>query len=449
MQNFVFFTRANQVFLPDGTPFVGAQAWFFENKTTTQLEITDAEGTPLSQPVQADGAGMFPDVYTASAESMRVLLTDPGGAHLPGYPKDNIVPYPTSGTGARSIGFSPSEDIPATDVQAAIELVQGQSTAQAGIVERALTPLRTGGSANAYTITPSPALGAYGSWHAFLVVPDRANAGAATINVNGLGARPWRRRNALGAVVELPAGYAQPGTSYLVSYDGSSFVTELALPEAPSGVVTEYLKRTANLSELANAASARTNLGLGTMATRGAGTGPTSHRNNTENDARFLRGDQNLADIPNAETARTSLGLGTMATQTAGTNFTSFRNNSENDNRYAMRQNNLGDLHNINVARNNLGLGTMATQPTTNYRNIAQSDDAYMPRGATAGAIDSYSLCRNDSGAVVNTGDLVNGRHLRYADAMGGTGSQLTTGQFWRCMSFTGNGNVGLFKRES
>lgn len=56
-----------------------------------------------------------------------------------------------------------------------------------------------------------------------------------------------------------------------------------------------------NLSELADASTARTNLGIGSIATHAA--------------SEYLVASNNLSDITNAGTARTNLGLGTLATQ--------------------------------------------------------------------------------------------------------------------------------------
>lgn len=60
-----------------------------------------------------------------------------------------------------------------------------------------------------------------------------------------------------------------------------------------------YAVTTNNLSDLGSASTARTNLGLGTAATRA--------------DAYFLQSANNLSDLASASTARTNLGLGTYA----------------------------------------------------------------------------------------------------------------------------------------
>lgn len=79
------------------------------------------------------------------------------------------------------------------------------------------------GSANTYTITYSPALAAYvdGERYSFRVAAD--NTGAATLNINGLGATTIKKMSSAGKT-DLAAGDLKSGQPATVEYDGTHFV---------------------------------------------------------------------------------------------------------------------------------------------------------------------------------------------------------------------------------
>lgn len=79
--------------------------------------------------------------------------------------------------------------------------------------------LDTGGSSNAYTLTPNGTYSAYARGDSFLVEANHTNTGAATLNVSSLGAKAIVKPNG----DALTAGEIVSGAAILVVYDGTNF----------------------------------------------------------------------------------------------------------------------------------------------------------------------------------------------------------------------------------
>ncbi len=246
MSNRAFFTQTNRALDANGDPVAGAKAFFYANRTTDMVAVYSdpAFENERSQPVYADAAGIFPAVFVQGSDAIRVLVTDENSVPISGYPIDDVA---ASGFGstASGIGFSPTESLPYTDVQRAIEAAGALASDQTEVAQRALTIWGTGGTGNAYTISPSPAITGYGSWQLFLVRPDRANTGAATLNVNGLGTRNLRYVDpATGNVTDFASGELAAHRAFIAAYDGTQFIHlgERGITQADGD--TRYLQKT-------------------------------------------------------------------------------------------------------------------------------------------------------------------------------------------------------------
>ena len=129
--------------------------------------------------------------------------------------------------------------------------------------------------------------------------------------------------------------------------DASSARTNLGLGSAAESAASDFLAVASNLSDLDDASAARTNLGLGSAAESAA--------------SDFLAVSSNLSDLADASTARTNLGLGSAA-ESAASDFLAVASN-------------LSDLADASSARTNLGLGSAAEEDVgTSAGNVVQLD---------------------------------------------------------------------------
>lgn len=125
-----------------------------------------------------------------------------------------------------------------------------------------------------------------------------------------------------------------------------------------------------NLSDVASAATSRTNLGLGTGALLAS--------------SAIVQTANNLSDLASASTARTNLGLGSSALLASSA--------------VAQAANNLSDLASAPTARTNLGLGTAAVRADTHFprTDAAQSLTSTQKKQARANAgVNDVNLAYN------------------------------------------------------
>jgi hypothetical protein len=210
-------------------------------------------------------------------------------------------------------------------------------------------------------------------------------------------------------------------TDAVASVNGQTGVVSLGASDVNALAIAN------NLSDLNNAGTARTNLGLGTAATKDHGTANgelvildavglpavdgSQLTNVTSTDSTKLAIANNLSDLNNVTTARTNLGLGTAATKDHGTangelvildavglpavDGSQLTNVTGTDSTKLAIANNLSDLNNVATARTNLGLGTAATLDYgTSANNLVQLDGS-----ARLPAVDGSLLTNLPSGA--------------------------------------------------
>jgi hypothetical protein len=181
-------------------------------------------------------------------------------------------------------------------------------------------------------------------------------------------------------------------------YDAAGAATA-AQSAAISSAQTSSLQKSSNLSDLANITTAKTNLGLSTVASSGSyadlsnrptfgsassmNVGTTAGTIAAGDDSRFsssLQKSSNLSDLANITTAKTNLGLATVATSGVYSDLTSKPTlgtsaalnvglvagtvAAGDDYRFTIglqKSANLSDLANIPAAKTNLGLSAVAS----------------------------------------------------------------------------------------
>lgn len=198
---------------------------------------------------------------------------------------------------------------------------------------------------NTVTGTLSPAPSAYAAGQLFLWMPANANTGALTVNWNSLGAKSVVKGNG----TALAANDTLTTVLAIGYYNGTNVQLlnpQAALPAMSGAALTSLTA--ANISgqvAIANGgtnasteAAARTNLGLGSIATQ------------NNNNVTIIGG--SIAGITDLAVADGGTGASTAAGARSNLGVTA----TGADTTYAFRANNLSDLASTATARTNLGL---------------------------------------------------------------------------------------------
>lgn len=161
-------------------PAVGYKLYTYAAGTTTpKATYADSDmATPLANPIVLDANGECAPYGTGV---YKLLLTDPAGATVDGWPQDNV-PLSNSAADEEWCGTA-------------------------------------GGTANALVLSPNIGISAYGPGDRFSFIAAGANSGAVTVNVSSVGSVALTK-NGNSA---LEANDLQAGKVYQIQYDGTRF----------------------------------------------------------------------------------------------------------------------------------------------------------------------------------------------------------------------------------
>lgn len=87
-----------------------------------------------------------------------------------------------------------------------------------------IRPVTTGGSGNAFTIVSNDPITAYADQQAWILRADRAPTGAATLNVDALGAKDIKKIDASNSLIDIASGDWGIGDLIPVFYDGTRMI---------------------------------------------------------------------------------------------------------------------------------------------------------------------------------------------------------------------------------
>lgn len=116
-------------------------------------------------------------------------------------------------------GYSAHTHLPSAVIQFTLSATHLNDLADVVNGIKAKDLVTTAGGTTTYTLTPTPAVGAYVTGQEFSIKMNATNTGASTINVSGLGAKSLTK----GGATALASGDLLIDAVYKITYDGTQF----------------------------------------------------------------------------------------------------------------------------------------------------------------------------------------------------------------------------------
>jgi hypothetical protein len=206
--------------------------------------------SPSQQFTRTDGTSSGDDTWTQAAAAPRNIEADDHDTHDTDL-KDGINACLKKDGGNTATADIPMGGFSLTNLGAAGSRTESVSFADVQD-NKGQYVATVGGTADVITLTPTIPITAYVAGQRFSFIAGGTNTGATTVNVSAVGAKAIARRD--GSHTALSAGEIVSGALNDIEYDGTRFHL----------LSENQLRAAANLSDVASATTARTNLGVGT-----------------------------------------------------------------------------------------------------------------------------------------------------------------------------------------